>query len=95
MRVTTTTRRHDGHDGNRTSGGLSRTMANSVESIPVAPSVTRPIRWPRAIVVPLRFCRRKPLGAIGAVIVIGLIVMAAFAEQIAPYPTMTRFAGRG
>ncbi len=61
-------------------------MANSVESIPVAPSVTRPIRWPHAIVVPLRFCRRKPLGAIGAVIVIGLIVMAAFAEQIAPYP---------
>jgi peptide/nickel transport system permease protein len=61
-------------------------MANSVGSIPVAPSVTRPVRLPRAIVVPLRFCRRKPLGAIGAVLVIGLIVMAAFAEQIAPYP---------
>jgi peptide/nickel transport system permease protein len=32
-----------------------------------------------------RFARRKPLGAIGAVIVVGLLVMAVFAEQIAPY----------
>jgi peptide/nickel transport system permease protein len=33
----------------------------------------------------VRFCRRKPLGAIGAVIVVAMLVMAAFAEQLAPY----------
>src|SRR5262245_2732130 len=32
-----------------------------------------------------RFVRRKPLGALGGVIVVALLVMAAFAEQIAPY----------
>src|SRR5213594_1096592 len=32
-----------------------------------------------------RFCRRKPLGALGAFIVIALLVMAVFAEQLAPY----------
>ncbi len=31
------------------------------------------------------FVRRKPLGAIGAVIVIAMLVMAAFAERIAPF----------
>ena len=33
-----------------------------------------------------RFCRRKPLGAIGAVLVLVMLVMAAAAEWIAPYP---------
>jgi len=32
-----------------------------------------------------RFVRRKPLGAMGAVIVGAMLVMAAFAERIAPY----------
>jgi peptide/nickel transport system permease protein len=32
-----------------------------------------------------RFCRRKPLGALGGVIVLGLLIMAGFAEWIAPY----------
>ena len=32
-----------------------------------------------------RFVRRKPLGAIGGIIVVALLVMAVFAEQIAPY----------
>jgi len=32
-----------------------------------------------------RFCRRKPLGALGAFIVIALLVMAVFAEQLALY----------
>ena len=32
-----------------------------------------------------RFCRRKPLGALGAFIVIALLVMAVFAAQLAPY----------
>ena len=32
-----------------------------------------------------RFTRRKPLGALGAVIVVAMLLMAAFAERIAPY----------
>jgi peptide/nickel transport system permease protein len=32
-----------------------------------------------------RFARRKPIGAASAMIVIAMLVMAAFAEQIAPY----------
>jgi peptide/nickel transport system permease protein len=32
-----------------------------------------------------RFARRKPLGAIGAVIVIAMLLMTIFAEHIAPY----------
>ena len=32
-----------------------------------------------------RFCRRKPLGALGGFIVIALLVMAVFAEQLALY----------
>ncbi len=32
-----------------------------------------------------RFVRQKPLGAVGAAIVLALLVMAAFAEVIAPY----------
>lgn len=31
------------------------------------------------------FCRRKPLGAVGGLIVLGLLVTALFAEWIAPY----------
>jgi peptide/nickel transport system permease protein len=31
------------------------------------------------------FCRQKPLGAVGAAIVLALLIMAAFAETIAPY----------
>jgi len=61
-------------------------MANSVETIPVREALPRPLRLPRALTLILRFCRRKPLGAIGAAIVVGLIVIAAFADRIAPYP---------
>jgi peptide/nickel transport system permease protein len=60
-------------------------MANSVQSFPILETVSRPRRWPRPLVLVLRFCRRKPLGAIGAVIVVGLIVMAVFADRIAPH----------
>jgi peptide/nickel transport system permease protein len=31
------------------------------------------------------FCRRKPLGAIGGIIVIAMLLMALFAERVAPY----------
>jgi peptide/nickel transport system permease protein len=39
----------------------------------------------RVLIAVARFARRKPLGAIGAVIVVGMLIMAAFAERIAPY----------
>jgi peptide/nickel transport system permease protein len=54
-----------------------------------APSgaVTRPprtavSRWALTLA---RFARHKPLGAVGAVIVVAMLVMTLFAEQIAPY----------
>jgi peptide/nickel transport system permease protein len=40
-----------------------------------------------------RFCRRKPLGAVGGVIVLGLLIMAGFAEWIAPYAYDEQIAG--
>jgi peptide/nickel transport system permease protein len=39
----------------------------------------------RALLALGRFTRRKPLGALGAIIVVAMLVMAAFAERIAPY----------
>ena len=40
-----------------------------------------------------RLARRKPLGALGAVIVVGLILLAIFADQIAPYAYDDAIAG--
>ncbi len=47
----------------------------------------RPAPWPltRPLRRVLRFARRKPLGAFGGAIVVGMLLLAAFAEQIAPY----------
>ncbi|HEY2996754.1 MAG TPA: ABC transporter permease [Methylomirabilota bacterium] len=43
-------------------------------------------RWPwRWLVTLARLARRKPLGAIGGVIVVAMLLMAVFAERIAPY----------
>jgi peptide/nickel transport system permease protein len=39
----------------------------------------------RTLVGLARFARRKPFGALGALVIAGLLVMAAFAEWIAPY----------
>ena len=39
----------------------------------------------RVLVGLWRFARRKPLGAVGGVIVVAMLLMAAFAERIAPY----------
>jgi peptide/nickel transport system permease protein len=39
----------------------------------------------QALLASARFVRRKPLGALGAVIVVALLVMAGFAERLAPY----------
>jgi len=45
---------------------------------------TRPRRV-RPLMALWRFARRKPLGAIGGVIVIAMLLMTIFAEHIAPY----------
>ena len=40
---------------------------------------------PSKLAILWRFCRHKPLGALGGVIVLGLLIMAIFAPWIAPY----------
>jgi peptide/nickel transport system permease protein len=40
-----------------------------------------------------RFARRKPLGAIGGVIVLALLVITIFADRIAPHPYAVSIAG--
>ena len=57
--------------------------------------------WARSSVIALgssaaaagRFCRRKPLGALGGLIVVGLIVIAVFADRIARYDYDETIAG--
>ena len=51
------------------------------------PAVERPrsAAGAQALLACARFARRKPLGALGAVIVAALLVMAVFAERLAPY----------
>src|SRR5207249_9136924 len=53
-------------------------------TVPVVPVRALP-RERGLLVTVLRFCRRNPLVAIGAVVVIMWIVLAVFAAQIAPY----------
>jgi peptide/nickel transport system permease protein len=60
-------------------------MADSVQAIAGPETLAPPLSRPRALGLLWRFCRRKPLGAIGAVIVVALLVMAVFADRIAPY----------
>ena len=60
-------------------------MANSVHTLRVPEALPRPWRLPGLARIVLRFARRKPLGAIGGVIVLALLVMAVFADRIAPY----------
>ena len=67
-------------------------MAKAVE-IPVSQPVPQPLRVPNAAVRLGRLTLRKPLGAIGALIVVALILLAAFADQIAPYPYDQNIAG--
>jgi peptide/nickel transport system permease protein len=62
--------------------------ADTVPAPPLAGAAGRRPRLPRAARAALglgRFVRRKPLGAVGGLIVIVMLVMAAFAERIAPY----------
>ncbi|MBI2554511.1 MAG: ABC transporter permease, partial [Candidatus Rokubacteria bacterium] len=60
-------------------------MSNHVETL--APPAIRRKPWGTSVGLRLAwsFARRKPLGAFGGVIVIVLLVMAAFAPWIAPY----------
>ncbi len=60
-------------------------MANSAHTIVAPDALPRSWRLPRPVVLTVRFCRRKPLGAIGAVIILALLLMAIFADRIAPY----------
>ena len=60
-------------------------MANSVQTLSVPETLPRAWRLPALARMVLRFGRRKPLGAIGGVIVLALLVMAIFADRIAPY----------
>jgi peptide/nickel transport system permease protein len=59
-------------------------MAQSAQTLTV-PDAPRAWRLPRLALLALRSCRRKPLGAIGAVLIGGFLLMAAFAGSIAPY----------
>ena len=61
-------------------------MTNSVHTLSVPKTSSRTWRLPSLVKLMLRFARRKPLGAIGGVIVLALLVMATFADRIAPYP---------
>src|SRR5262245_42121143 len=65
-------------------------MANHIETLTSPSTRVEELRQETAVAPSLhgiwRFCRRKPLGALGAVIVVALIVMAAFAPWIAHYP---------
>ena len=56
-----------------------------METVSVPQALRRAPGLPRALAAVLRFCRQKVLGAIGAVIVVGLIVVAVFADHIARY----------
>jgi peptide/nickel transport system permease protein len=63
-------------------------MADHVEIVSAggwAGDAGRAGRLRRALLGLARFARRKPFGALGALVIAGLLVMAAFAEWIAPY----------
>ena len=63
------------------------------QTLPVSPSLAPSWRRPRLARHVLGFARRKPLGAIGGAIVMGLLVMAIFADQIAPHSYAVSIAG--
>ena len=54
---------------------------------------TRPSAPRRWLTGTWRFCRRKPLGAVGAVIVLALLLAAAFADLVAPYSFAAQIPG--
>ena len=60
-------------------------MADSAHTIAAPKALPRAWRLPRFPGLVFRFCRRKPLGGIGALIIAALLAMAIFADRIAPY----------
>jgi peptide/nickel transport system permease protein len=68
-------------------------VAQTIETVPVPAPLPRAWRLPRALGDALRLGRRKPLGAVGALIVLALLVMAVFAGQLAPYAYDESIAG--
>jgi len=61
-------------------------MANHVQTLPAsAAPLSRPARRSSWLGILWTFCRRKPLGALGGVLVLVMILMAIFANLIAPY----------
>jgi peptide/nickel transport system permease protein len=68
-------------------------MTDSVQTLPASPAAAHPWRAPAIARLVATFARRKPLGAIGGVIVLGLLVMAIFADRIAPHSYSASIAG--
>ena len=60
-------------------------MANHVGALDAPSTLRAPARPLRALGALWRFCRAKPLGAIGGLLVILMLGMAVFANWIAPY----------
>jgi peptide/nickel transport system permease protein len=58
---------------------------NSVGALPVLHDLPRSSRVGAALRLTGRFCWRKPLGAVGGVLVLALLVVAVFADRIAPH----------
>jgi peptide/nickel transport system permease protein len=54
----------------------------AIEAVGEVPATERRHRWASAVIA---FCRRRPLGAIGAAIVLLMLVVAVFATALAPY----------
>ncbi len=60
-------------------------MANHVQTLPVPAALNRRAARPGTLSMLWLFCRRKPLGALGGLLVLVMILMAVFANWIAPY----------
>ena len=60
-------------------------MANHAQTLPAPAALGRPAARPGALSLLWLFCRRKPLGALGGLLVLVMILMAVFANWIAPY----------
>jgi peptide/nickel transport system permease protein len=61
-------------------------VANRVDSLPAPLALRERGRAGRVLGAVWRFCRHKPLGAVGGLIVLVMLVMALGANWIAPYP---------